>query len=375
MSQVLEIVRWNTDRGFGFIRINGQDYFLHVTAIEPRQPRGVDLRGQKIEIHKIVVDDRGPKITSATLWSEVKSARARDFSLSHHEWWPFSEVIQADIVDQDPTSWDVRASTVFEREYEALKKRADGFVCFGLTTDLSFAHTRECFDGGRRPPELCDFVERLARHVEIFEKHGALIFKAAQLAEEIGPAVINRGVSISRDLDLGVSEEKLLQRAVAEPAERRERTEKLARLREKYSWLLEEDPSDSEMLRRVINHFSILARPDEVVPYCDIYGRQGWSCWKKLPFPVKDAWENDVEVDSVMIPISLVIVDASQGIVVGFHNEDERQELLQKEMTFLVPQNQEEYEEVLWLLQVVGVYDVNDFRNTPVLMALYPVND
>ncbi len=62
-----KIFRWNSERGFGFIRTNGQDAFLHVTAIEPRQGRGVDLNNREVEVHQISQGDKGPKVTSATL--------------------------------------------------------------------------------------------------------------------------------------------------------------------------------------------------------------------------------------------------------------------------------------------------------------------
>ena len=62
-----KIIRWNSERGFGFIRTNGQDAFLHVTAIEPHQYRGVDLNGREVEVHQVSQGDKGPKVTSATL--------------------------------------------------------------------------------------------------------------------------------------------------------------------------------------------------------------------------------------------------------------------------------------------------------------------
>jgi len=62
-----KIVRWNTDKGFGFVRIDGKDAFLHVTAIEPRQGRGVNLSEREVEVHQVSQGDKGPKVTSATL--------------------------------------------------------------------------------------------------------------------------------------------------------------------------------------------------------------------------------------------------------------------------------------------------------------------
>lgn len=68
MASTGKIVRWNPDRGFGFVRLeDGREAFLHVTDIEPRQPRGVDLRGQEVEVHRVSEGQKGPRVGSATL--------------------------------------------------------------------------------------------------------------------------------------------------------------------------------------------------------------------------------------------------------------------------------------------------------------------
>lgn len=72
------IVRWNPDRGFGFVRLeDGREAFLHVTDIEPRQPRDVDLRGKEIEVHRTTTGPKGLRVASGTIrlsavqvWSE-----------------------------------------------------------------------------------------------------------------------------------------------------------------------------------------------------------------------------------------------------------------------------------------------------------------
>lgn len=63
-----KVVRWNADKGFGFVRLeDGREVFLHVSDVEPKQPRGVDLGGQKVEIHRVSNDSKGPRVVSATI--------------------------------------------------------------------------------------------------------------------------------------------------------------------------------------------------------------------------------------------------------------------------------------------------------------------
>lgn len=80
-----KIVRWNVSGGVGFIRINGQDVFLHVTAVMPRQSRGVDLNGREVEVHQISDGEKGSKVVSATLVptaEERERAKAAEESLA-----------------------------------------------------------------------------------------------------------------------------------------------------------------------------------------------------------------------------------------------------------------------------------------------------
>lgn len=75
-----KIVRWNADRGFGFVRLeDGREAFLHVSDVEPKQPRGVDLGGQKVEIHRTTTGPKGLRVASATLVADLETLRARAY--------------------------------------------------------------------------------------------------------------------------------------------------------------------------------------------------------------------------------------------------------------------------------------------------------
>lgn len=62
-----KISSWNSDKGFGFVTVEGERCFLHVTALSPRPARGADLNGREISGIRIEQGDRGPKVVSATL--------------------------------------------------------------------------------------------------------------------------------------------------------------------------------------------------------------------------------------------------------------------------------------------------------------------
>ncbi len=63
------IIRWETEKGFGFALSGGKKYFLHVTAIRPRVPKGKDLLGMEVEIKYTSAGKagQGERITTAEL--------------------------------------------------------------------------------------------------------------------------------------------------------------------------------------------------------------------------------------------------------------------------------------------------------------------
>ncbi|MBW6441489.1 cold shock domain-containing protein [Patescibacteria group bacterium] len=62
-----KIVRWYKDRGFGFVNFQGHDVFMHVTALDSRQPYGVDLSNREVVVKDLMENDKGLKVTSASL--------------------------------------------------------------------------------------------------------------------------------------------------------------------------------------------------------------------------------------------------------------------------------------------------------------------
>lgn len=74
----VKVFSWNLEKGFGFARLaNGQQAFIHVNSVRPRQPRGIDLRGMELVVLRVEEGERGFRIIEATMlpvehrWREV----------------------------------------------------------------------------------------------------------------------------------------------------------------------------------------------------------------------------------------------------------------------------------------------------------------
>jgi cold shock CspA family protein len=52
------IFNWNSEKSYGFVRVDGQRVFIHASAIEPKQPRCINLEGSEIVVLKY---SKGPK--------------------------------------------------------------------------------------------------------------------------------------------------------------------------------------------------------------------------------------------------------------------------------------------------------------------------
>lgn len=62
------IVRWNRKGGYGFVLMeDGHEAFLHVSSVEPQQPRFVDLEGKRITVRRLYESKEGRRIGSAIL--------------------------------------------------------------------------------------------------------------------------------------------------------------------------------------------------------------------------------------------------------------------------------------------------------------------
>jgi cold shock CspA family protein len=57
------ITKWNPEKGFGFVSVDGKRVFVHCSAISPRPARGEDLTGHEVVVEK--VDWNNPKGPSA----------------------------------------------------------------------------------------------------------------------------------------------------------------------------------------------------------------------------------------------------------------------------------------------------------------------
>lgn len=74
-----EVVNWNKDRGFGFVRPDsgGNDVFLHVAELDGVQPSRIRT-GVRVEF-STVQGDRGLKAVGVRLDTEVRLDEGGDF--------------------------------------------------------------------------------------------------------------------------------------------------------------------------------------------------------------------------------------------------------------------------------------------------------
>lgn len=77
MAAYSRIESWNSDRGFGFVRVDGKRVFIHTTVIKPQPKRGSDLTG--VELAEIQVNwkgEKGPAVVSAVTRDEFEKRQA-----------------------------------------------------------------------------------------------------------------------------------------------------------------------------------------------------------------------------------------------------------------------------------------------------------
>lgn len=69
----VKIFSWNPEKGFGFTHLaNGQRAFIHISAIEPIQPRTKDLTGLCLAVLEQSETERGVKISRAMTEEEYE---------------------------------------------------------------------------------------------------------------------------------------------------------------------------------------------------------------------------------------------------------------------------------------------------------------
>lgn len=61
------IVNWITNRGFGFVNIDGQDAFINIRDIFPSPRRGINLAGLDIYADEVISVEQGLRVTKATM--------------------------------------------------------------------------------------------------------------------------------------------------------------------------------------------------------------------------------------------------------------------------------------------------------------------
>lgn len=73
----LTITEWNKDKGFGFGSHQGQRFFVHTTAIEPRQKRGADLTKLQVVVTATKQGQKGLAVETAYTLPEWEGKEAR----------------------------------------------------------------------------------------------------------------------------------------------------------------------------------------------------------------------------------------------------------------------------------------------------------
>ena len=125
------------------------------------------------------------------------------------------------------------------------------------------------------------------------------------------------------------------------------------------AWLAGSNPTAREMLRRARARYSIETTPDAVERFSDIHGDWGLLAIHFLPTTLEDAWGMKVDRDVIRVKFTDDVEGVRKRTFVFFHLE---------------PEQVEEYKVVCQVLEDGGFVDVDDYRNTPRLMAYYPLS-
>lgn len=74
MAEKTKLFQWNSDRGFGFCKVDGRRVFVHYSVVSPRPARGADLNGQEVMVEGVDWNaEKGPRATAAVVLGEERS--------------------------------------------------------------------------------------------------------------------------------------------------------------------------------------------------------------------------------------------------------------------------------------------------------------
>ncbi len=71
------VTKWFPDKGYGFVILDGQRVFIHVSAISPAPWRGTDLTGQTLVVCSTEIGSKGTSVSRATTLEEHDKEIAR----------------------------------------------------------------------------------------------------------------------------------------------------------------------------------------------------------------------------------------------------------------------------------------------------------